>query len=416
MADTPVSSSTVDIGQDTVLRLHPLAFRDSDDDPDQVVVGRADTGEFVEVPRVGADAVRLLGEGLTVRGVADRIDREQDVALDVAELVEALLELGFATAVDGLAVAEPADVPRAHLPWLRERHVRWLFGRTATVVWCAVVAAAAVTWWRRPELVPEASDFYWTPYVGLAVLVNTALFSVSLSVHELMHLAAARSYGAPARIGFSTRLHYLVVQTDVTAIWSVPRRRRFRVYLAGLRSDAFVVAGCALLAAHAGLPAGARGLVAALALVVLLSMTIQLQVYMRTDLYYVLMEWLHGRNLFQDGLSYVRYLRSRLSRRPAADPTVDLPAGERRGVRVYAVAMALGSVVTLTGFGLFGLPILVEGIAGAAVGLVEGLAPGGNPMRALDSALIILIEGTLQVIFLVTFYRGHRHWFTRRHG
>lgn len=391
------------IAQDTVVRLHELVFRDGDDS-DDVVVGRPVLGEFVELPKVGADAVLLLGEGLSVAAVEARIAAEQDVELDVAELVEALVDLGFVAEVNGAALPDPADDrPGSHLPWLRAAHVRWLFGRTATAVWCVVVAAAAVTWWREPGLFPSAADFYWTHYVGLAVLAGTVLFSVNLSVHELMHLAAARSYGAPARIGFSTRLHYLVVQTDVTAVWAVARKHRYRVYLAGLRWDAFVVCVCTLLTAYAGLPPLARGLLGALALTVLMSMVMQLQVYVRNDLYYVLMEWLRARNLYQDGLAYVRWLW----RRRGPDPLADLPARERRGVRLYAVAMAVGCTAALTSFLLFGLPILVQGIAGAFAGLDDG------PVRMLDSALIILVEGTLQVIFLVTFFRVHRGWFTR---
>jgi len=132
------------ITQDSVLRLHELARRDGDDS-DDVVVGRAVLGEFVELPRVGADAVWLLGDGLSVAEVEARIAAEQDVELDVAELAEALVELGFVAAVDDEPLPDPADErPGSHLPWLRPGHVRWLFGRTATVVWFAVVAAGLI--------------------------------------------------------------------------------------------------------------------------------------------------------------------------------------------------------------------------------------------------------------------------------
>jgi putative peptide zinc metalloprotease protein len=394
----------------TVLALHPLTFRDGDDDPDEVVVGRPALGEFVELPRIGAEAVRLLGDGLPVADVEERIAERHGVELDVADLAEALVDLGFVSTVDGEPVPDPiVSRPASHLPWLAARHVRWLFGRTASLVWFAVVAAAVVTCWWQPDLVPTATDFYWTPYVGLAVLVGTALFSVNASVHELMHLAAARSYGAPARIGFSTRLHYLVVQTDVTAIWAVSRRHRYRVYLAGLRWDSFAVCAAVLAVAHAGLPAGVDRVLTAFTVVVLVSMVVQAQVYLRTDLYYVLMEWLRGRNLYQDGIAYVRHLARRALRRPSVDPVAGLPARERRGVRIYAVFMAGGCAVALGSFALFGLPILVQGIVGA----FDGLLHSGTVLRTVDSALVILVEGTLQVIFVITFVRVHRHWFRR---
>jgi hypothetical protein len=204
-----------------------------------------------------------------------------------------------------------------------------------------------------------------------------------------------------------------VVQTDVTAIWAVPRRDRYRVYLAGLRWDMFTVCVCVLLMACPELPVLGVRLLGALAVTVVLGMIAQAQVYVRTDLYYVLMEWLRARNLYQDGIAYVRHLSRRVRRVPSGDPLADLSRRERRGVRLYAVAMAAGCAVALTSFALFGLPILVQGVVGAFGGLTAGLGPGGNGLRALDSALVILVEGTLQGLFLVTFVRRHRSWFRR---
>jgi hypothetical protein len=163
-----------------------------------------------------------------------------------------------------------------------------------------------------------------------------------------------------------------------------------------------------LVTARAGLPAGVNRVIAALALVALLSVFIQVQVYMRTDVYYVLMEWLRGRNVFEDSVAYLRHLLRRVSGRASADPTADLPFRERRGVRIYALAMAVGSTISLTVFALYGLPIVIAGIVGA----FNGLVTADDPLRALDSGPIIVLEGVLQTIFLVTFYRGHRHWFT----
>jgi putative peptide zinc metalloprotease protein len=405
----PVAEPALAVGPASVVVLHPLAIRPDDDDADVSVVGRAELGEFVELPTVAAEAISLLGAGKTVADAEEEIERRHDVRLDLAELVEALADLGFVASLNGAPVADPAGGrPGGHLRWLKERHVRWLFSRPAAALWTVVVAAALLTWWRDPGTLPAAADFFWSPYVGLVVLVNTAMLSAHLSVHELMHLAAARSYGAPARISFATRLHHLVVQTDVTAVWAVPRKLRYRVYLAGMFWDSLVICGCTLLAAHAGLPAGARQFLGALTLVVVFSLVMQAHVYMRTDLYYVLMEWLRCRNLFQDSVDYVKHLARRVRRRPSADPTTELAARERRAVRVYAVAMAGGSVIALGVFAWFGLPIVVNGVRLAFSGLVGGLA-AGDTAHVVDSSLIIAVEGALQAIFVVTFIRRHRH-------
>ena len=402
-------TAPVAIGADTKLALHPLVNRLDDDDPEVSVVGRAALGEFVELPTVAAEAIALLGEGHSIGAAEDEVERRHGARLDLAELAEALVDLGFVASIDGEPVAGPAE-PAEHLPWLTRKHVAWLFSRPMGVLWWAVVLAAVVTWVRDPGTLPAASDFYWSPFVGLVVLVNTAIFSVHLSLHELMHLAAARSYQAPARISFATRLHHLVVQTDVTAVWAVPRRQRFRVYLAGMYWDVAVICACTVLATYAGFAPGVTHLLNAVALVVTFSLFMQAHVYMRTDLYYVLMEWLRCRNLFQDSVDYVAHLGRRLRGKDSSDPTAELAARERRAVRLYAVAMALGSVIAVGVFAWYGLPILVKGITLAISGLSHGVA-GGSIAHAIDSASIVLVEGTLQVIFIVTFVRRHPRLF-----
>ncbi|MFG1945771.1 hypothetical protein [Nonomuraea sp. NPDC048826] len=410
--------SSAPVTADGLVRFHRLAVRPDDDAPDTVVVGRPELGEFVELPSVYGETIRLLDEGLPVAAVQARIAAEHLVELDVAELVDALAELGFVASVDGRELDDPADdAPRAHFSRLTRRHVGWIFGRTMKIVWLAIVAAALITLVVRPGLFPRAEHFFWGDYVGLVVLVNTAMFSVSISVHELMHLAAARSLGAPARIGFGTRLHNLVVQTDVTAVWGVPRRSRYRVYLAGMAWDVLFVAVLVLLVAHVPLPGPATALLQALALTVVLSMPFQIQVHMRTDLYYVLRDLLRCRNLFHDGLAYARYLLARstaaLRRRrgPAEDPTAGLAPHERRATRIYTVFLVLGGTVTLTSFALYGAPILIGALARALAAIGAGL-DGGSPLMAVDAALLILVEGGIQVLFVVTFIRGRR-WLRR---
>ncbi|MCT2278583.1 hypothetical protein M3G91_13235 [Micromonospora chalcea] len=403
-----------DLSAATRVRFHPLRIRPSDDDPDSVVVGRPEVGEFVELPAIGARAVELLDGGAPIGVAEERIAADHDVDLDLVDLVLALREAGLVAEVDGRPTGGARREDRPHLPWLRARHVRWLFGPAAKVAYVALVAATLATVVRRPELLPSYRDFFWTDYVGLAVLVNTALFSVTAVLHEFSHLVAARSLDAPARIRFATRLHHLVLETDVTAIWSVPRRHRYRVYLSGLLWDLALVCAALLVMAYARPHPLVGGLLSAVVLVVVMSMALQLHVYMRTDCYFVLLDVLRCRSLFQDGFAYARHLLRRglhaaLPGRVAAsagDPTAVLPPHERRAVRIYALAVVAGSAVALTSFVLFGIPIVVHGAIQAGSAVLAG-ATGGSLLAAVDGALVLLVEGTLQAIFLVTFFRRH---------
>lgn len=393
-----------------------MAIRPDDDDPDIYVAGRPSGREFVALPRIGVQAIRLLEDGLRV-GQAESALAAGGECPDVGGLVESLAEIGFVAAIDGRALPEPdeATIP-SQLEWLRAGHVRWLFSRPVVVGYVGLAAVTGLTLWRKPGLAPNYRDFFWGRSVSLVVLVNVLAFLVGGTLHELMHLAAARSVGVPARIGFGTRMTYLALQTDVSAAWTVPRRYRYRIYLAGLYWDSTVV--CVALLARAYLHPGSTvdKLLAVYILAVVVGMALQAQVYMRTDLYFVLLDVLRCGNLFNDGTAWLRFglaraaRAMRLRRGPTpSDPLRDLPPRERRAVRLYTPLLVSGSAVTLAVTALYGVPILVGTIVRAVLAVVA-LSSGGGVAAGVDGLVVLVAEGGLQVLFFITFYRRRRAW------
>ncbi|MFE9390115.1 hypothetical protein [Streptomyces sp. NPDC006784] len=426
-ADHPASSAkdvevvtAAAVEEGATVTFHSLVMRSDDDDPYSVVIGRPATGEFLELPTAYGTLLDLLRDGMTIGAAQERLLACEGIEVEAGEFVDLLIEEGFVRAVGSRSVADPADgAPPPHLPRVTSRHVGWVFSTPMKALWILLVCCAVATAVAQPGVVPRGADFFWTDYTGFAVLVNTVLFSASLSVHELMHLAAARSLGCPGRIGFGTRLHNLVLQTDVTAVWGLPRRRRYRVYLAGLVWDLGLLCVLILVLAHTPVNGVPRALLQSLALAVLLCIPLQLQVYTRTDLYYVLRDLLRCRNLFDDGIAWSRHLAARLAsqlrRRPdkPADPTAELAPQHRRATRVYACFLTAGTALALSVAVFYGLPIALGVLFEALSAMRAGLS-GGPVLRAVDAGVLILVEGGIQVMFVITFVRGHPHWFRSR--
>src|SRR5262249_43940437 len=152
--------------------------------------------------------------------------------------------------------------------------------------------------------------------------------------------------------GLGTRLNNLALQTDVSAAWAVPRRQRYRIYLAGMAWDTAAVGTAVLVRAYGGPGPTLDRLLAAYVLVTVVSLAFQAQVWMRTDLSFVLMDLLGCGALFHDGLRYARYLVGRAVRRRSAgpDPVRDLPHREARAVRLYAPLLVAGSALALAAY------------------------------------------------------------------
>lgn len=394
------------------LVLHDLRLHREDGD---VLAGRPDTGIFVALPELGAEIIAMLGEGMAIGAIGDRLIAEQGAEVDLDDFVSDLLACGFVKAIDGHRVEEDdGQRPGAGWNWLSPSAASVVFSRPAKALWLAGAAAAAWSLAIRPSLFPRPGELYWTSSSSVVLATTAALGVVSALLHESAHLAAARSYGVAARLSLSTRLDDLVMQTRATALWSVDRRHRYRFYLAGMGCDLVMLSAVILARAVLNPAAPASRLLAAASVLLVLQLAWQAGLYTRTDLYLVVMDALRCRNLFDDAGAYTRYLISRSHpltlirggrRGPEPDNPLDaVPEHERRWIRRYAFVMVAGTILVV-GLGvLVGVPLLARLLRAAGTEIASGAAHG-HWATVTDGAVTLLVEGSFLLLFAVTFLR-----------
>ncbi|WP_416983986.1 hypothetical protein [Streptomyces sp. T028] len=389
------SAATV-VGPDTRFRLHALTWRE---DGAEWIVGRRETRTFVAMPEAGIRAIRLLQQGLSVAGCEERLLAETGDEVDVADFVRALIGLGFVAETEGRPVCSD-PVPPATLPRLRPEHVRFLLNPLVPLLPAVLVIGALAALVCRPELMPTYHDLLWSDR-GSVVIVSGAVVGWSiLLLHELAHLAVARAAGVPGRIGFGTRLQFLVVQTDISGIELAPRRHRLTAYLAGIAVNLSAGATAFLLLTVTSSGSATHRLLAATVLWALLPLTFQLMMFMRTDVYFVLQDLTGCRDLYGDSRAYARHLGARLLRRdaPTSDPSRALPAAERRAVRIYSVVLVIGTVLCLAGLAAYTVPAEIRLVITA----VRDLQRAHTGLDLADALLTLLSLATIHVLWLTT--------------
>jgi hypothetical protein len=423
MTDTKlqkVSTVVLDsLKPNTCLELYPLTIRSEDD---EYIVGRITTGKFIALPEVGVRVIELLQHGYSLGKVQALLQEEYDTEVDINDFVANVVDLGFVKAVDGHLLSLN-DTLKPNLAWLQPHHVYWLFSKPVRILYITLILVAAFTLITHIELIPHYQDFFWSTATSMVVVGNMTITLVNLALHELAHLVAARSLGIPASISLSTRLHNLVVQTDVTGLWAVPRRHRYRVYLAGILWELASMSVALLLLAYVPLPVFVQNLLHVLILIQFLGVSWQFEFYMRTDIYFVVLDLLHCHNLFEDSLAFLRYRLQRvwlrISHSRANDfpvnPLAYLPIQERHKVVIYSWLVLVGSTISLLMFAGYSLPILMKLFVQAGISIWQGITLR-QPWQFLDGAVTILIEGSFQAVFVVTFFNNHRSWFTSWFG
>jgi putative peptide zinc metalloprotease protein len=381
------------------VRLRPLTVVDDGDD---VLLGDPASGTFVAVPAVGGVLVRALLAGATTAEAGAQASEFAGEPVDVEDFLCVLAELGF------LADGETAPVPTAPV-----QQRGWTGGPPADRVrpffsgpaWCLYAAAAVfvVTCFLvRPDLWPRPDDAFVSADLGLSLLVLLPLTYLLVGLHEAGHWLAAQALGLRTRFGIDRRLFFLVFETDLSQLWSVPRKARYGPQLAGLAVDAVVLS--ALLAAE--IAAGPVPLLPALVFVLVVSSLWQCLVFLRTDLYGVLVTATGCRDLWRVKSLLLRRAFGRLD----AGQRAELDRADPRDVAVgrwFRWLWLAGYPLAAGYLALFYLPLLVDVVRWAAAALGDG--PGqGRFWSALAVVMLVALPPAITSAIAVGELRARR--------
>lgn len=389
----------------TTVRLRPLSVVP---EGDEVLIGDPETGTFVTVPAVGGLIVAAFQRGATVEEVAAEAEAAVGEPVDVTAFVAALADLGFVDDGTGEPRDAPATAPIQGRRWLAgvgPRLVRPFFGRVAWTCYAVLAVFCAAVLLGVPALFPAPSrDAFPLSDTGLSAVLLAPLSMLTMALHECGHWLAARAIGLRARFGMDRRMMLLVFETDLTQLWSVPRRSRYGPLLGGMAIDvvllAVLLAGRLLI--HTGVWSAADSVDAVLAVGVYLKLAgllWQSMVFLRTDLYAVLVNLLGCHNLWRVKTLRLREAFGRLTAAQAAE-LAGASTADRRAAGWFRWLWLAGFAGVLTWFAVFVLPVLATVLRWAAARMAAGPLAGGFWYGLLCAAALLgpyLIAAALAV-------------------
>jgi hypothetical protein len=387
---------------DSVIQLHSLAIGPEDDGVREV--GRPETGVFIALPPEGVELLSWLNGRNTLDEVSRRFASAHGIAPELAEFVADLVDCGFVKAIDGAATQADDAGESPGRGWrllaaLPQRRVAWLLGRPMRPVYVGVWLAVPVLLALRPDLIPRAASALLYPEAGVNALLLAVLAWALWFLHELAHLLAARARGCVGALSISRRFYFLVAQTDMSGLRSISRRERYAPYLAGMTFDMSVLLA-GLLLQMAGL---GRGLSAMLTYIVGVQLVFQLAIFLRTDLYFVLTNWLRTGNLTGDAADVLRDQWRRLFGQPRLDLSA-IPERERRIARRYLPFYLLGVVAAVANLVVYVLPVLA-GLVSRAVG---GILGHGGTISRWDGVAFLAVTAINVGLLGVVVFRERR--------
>jgi putative peptide zinc metalloprotease protein len=389
---------------DSHIVLRPLSVRP---EGEGFMVGDVARGEFISVPAIAVVVIDALRDGLSVAEAAERARDSAGTDVDVADFVKTLCDLGFVASIDGVSI-QNEDTQLGYggrLGAAAARFARPLYSAPAWVAYGLLFVGSLVLLTADPWFRPRYGQLFFLPNPVLSVAVLTILTIPLGILHELAHWLGARIQGLPARITVSRRYYLVVMQTDLSALWALPRRRRFGPLLAGMAFDTVVIAAllCGRGAQHLGWwhpqPTLAR-LLAALVITQVVAVSLQFMVFMRTDLYAVLIT----------GLGYINLTRvSRLTvarhyRRLTAAEQHELAVADRRDLaasRWYGWVQVAGAALAAFYFAAFFAPAIVHIVRWVVTGLVSSPPASVHFWEVLVSGCVAVVPVVIPPVIYV---------------
>ena len=264
---------------DRSIALHSLTYLD---EGDEVTVGRPDIDSYAILPPEGAALLRRLGEGMTPREAAAWYEETYGEAADVEDFLAGLNELGFIR-THGENSNESGTVRWQRLGFA-------VFSPLSGVLFVLLMAACGVLLVRDPALRPTYHQFFFTKYLTVLTISLFLIQFPLILIHESAHALAGRRLGLHTRLSLGHRLYFVVFETAMDGLVTVPRRKRFLPMLAGVLADLVLYAIFVIIASltlHGGRPTLFGTVALVIAIDTLLRAAWQFYFHLQTDMYYV---------------------------------------------------------------------------------------------------------------------------------
>jgi len=361
---TPMDDVAVHSGLRSALRRLTVV-----QDGDEYVIGRSDLDLYVAVPRPGVVLIEALRDGSSLVEASQQASDAAGEEVDATDFLTGLAEAGM------LDDPDDAGAPAAGIGWVERiprAAVKPLFGRIAWTFYVAAAVTVILLLLLRPDLRPIFDDVWFLTDPIWSVLAIFVISGIVTMGHECWHWLAGRAIGVPARFRVSRRGIFVVFESDLSQLVTLPRRARYSPLLAGLAFDVVVLAAALLLRLGFreevfGYPPAFDRFLGALVFRQLVVLIWQLSgVAFRADSYAVLANVLGCHNLYRATSLTLKYRLRRLNSTEAEEL-----AGMSR--RDRSVASWFWLVYLAGGFAMF--TVLVTYLAPFAFGMIVWIGP-----------------------------------------
>lgn len=397
----------------SIIKFHDLSVGFLPDEQKHVAIVRTDTDKALRVDQAVIQIYNILLYGKTVKETAELVNRPEE---DVVKLMRLFDHVGFIREIDGIALED--NTPKIK-PWfvnVPRKYFKFVIRKEVVGVILATIFIGIGIAITMPQYYPNYKQFFFTERRLIVLLSILGMETVLVLIHEFAHFFTTKAVGGEASMSISYRAIYLVAETKSYHLSLVPKLKRYIVYLAGMVIDAFIAATCyILLYLNSTKVINLSDLIESLLLVVILleikSITWQLNVAIRTDMYNLLSDALNHRHLRENTKKFLNFKVRVIKElwKTFSNPfSLSVPTlnsqlqffreDEMKQIKTYSKFLIFGFIFIYIHFVFFIIPRDIQLVSNAFVNAKEALF--GNNLADFLEGFVIIFLLLLQYIML----------------
>lgn len=392
------------------LTFHPLVERAEEG---RYIVGMTSTETYVRIPKVGYAVMYMFYHGYTLGEIEERYDE-----YNVKKFVRKLIARGFVAKIDEREYHYGKHkIVKTLFSWLKPRHVRWLFQPSLYFLYALIIVLGLGLMIFAPNTFPTYDDYFFIDIYSFLIPISFVLGWLLVFLHEAGHFISARSRAIPAEFGIGWRMLYLVAITRVTNLYSMQRRKRYRIIMAGIIVDALVMALGVFVVFLVNTGAITMSLllykiIRFIVLAEFLGIIWQFMFFMRTDIYYFFENLTKTNNLQDKCRTYIKSWFIKKYKRTVK--RIIKTNKETWIVRLYSLFFLIGAGSVIYTFIYYSLPIAIKLIGRAVSSLLN---PTTNTLIYIDSIIYLAFVITNMVLMFYAIRNSairhnHESWYT----
>lgn len=365
-----------------------------DEGEEEVYIGRTSLNRFILVPSIAGEIVTSLINGKNLDVISEELN-QRNIEVDLSDYVENLINLNFIKTVDGVEY-ESELIPKKNgltMKFIKQKHVKWIFSKPIAIAYSLFVFIALylLLSGKSGSIIPTADEAFWHPSLLLVVVSVILIDIIFNSSHEIFHFFSTRAIsGGLGYMSIGRRLTHLVFQTRIENIWIIPRKQRIIIYLSGILFDIFLISVFVYIAYFQYENQGVLyNFSRFLILLLIIGILFEFRFYMKTDLYYVVSDYLKYPTLFEESYQLVKdsfKFKNNISLYP-------------KKVIVYTFFMFLGSVIDIWLVFKYIVPVAISLFNNVRLSLISGNT--AEVIANILTVFIIVLEAGLVIYFFI---------------